>query len=103
MLYTISFNLKNGVSEKESCDKASEILSYLKGKIDGLGSAKLYHHHNGANPRYFQMHMEMKDYSTWDQFFAFIEKEDRATNLFQEWRQNMIDLNTHFNELVAET
>ena len=103
MLYIIYFNLKNGVSEEEEfVNKSKELWGYLEGKVEGLGSVKLYRHHNGANPRYYQMHMEMKDYGTWDRFFAFIEKDAKGEKLIQEWRKKLIDLNTHFDEFILE-
>ncbi len=95
--------MKNGVSnEEEFVKKSKELAGYLKGKVKGLGSMKLYRHHNGANPRYYQMHMEMKDYGTWDRFFAFVEKDTKAAKLLQEWRKRLIDLNTHFDEFIVE-
>ena len=48
------------------------------------------------------MHMEMKDYGTWDRFFAFIEKDAKAEKLLQEWRKKLVDLNTHFDEFIIE-
>jgi hypothetical protein len=102
MLYIIYFNLKNGVSEEEFVNHSKELSGYLEGKVEGLGSMKLYRHHNGANPRYYQMHMEMKDYGTWDRFFAFIEKDAKVAKLLQEWRKKLIDLNTHFDEFIME-
>ena len=103
MLYIMYFNLKNGVSgEEELVKKSRELLGYLEGKVEGLGSIKLYRHHNGANPRYYQMHMEMKDYGTWDRFFAFIEEDAKAEKLLQEWRKKLVDLNTHFDEFIIE-
>jgi len=101
MLYIMYFNLKNGVSEEEFLRKTKEFSDYFKGKVEGLGSDKLYRHHNGANPRYYQMHSEMKDYGTWDRFLAFIEKDAMGARLLQEWRK-LVDLNTHYDEFVTE-
>jgi hypothetical protein len=47
------------------------------------------------------MHVEIKDYGTWDGFFNFIEKDAKGARLLQEWRK-LIDLNTHFDEFVVE-
>ena len=101
MLYIAYSNLKNGVSEEEFVNKLKEFSDYFEGKVEGVGSGKLYRHHNGANPRLFQMHMEMKDYGTWDRFLAFIEKDAKGARLFQEWHK-LLDLNTHFDEFVME-
>ncbi len=101
MLYIMYFNLKNGVSEEEFVNKLKEWGGYAEGKVEGFGSGKFYRHHNGANPRYYQMHMEMKDYGTWDRFLAFIEKDAKGARLLQEWRK-LLDLNTHFDEFVIE-
>jgi len=82
-LYILCFNLKNGVSEEEFVNKAKELGSYLEGKIEGLGSWKLYRHHFfGANPRTYQMHMEMRDFGTLDRLLAFIKKNAKAARLF---------------------
>ena len=101
MLYIVYFNLKNGVSEEEFVKKTKELWGYSEGKVEGLGPMKLYRHHNGANPRYYQLHWEMKDYGTWDRLYAFIEKDAKAERLAQEWRK-LFDLNTHFDEFVIE-
>jgi len=96
------FNLKNGVSEEEFVNKLKEFSDYLKGKVAGLGSGKFYrHHYFGANPRTYQMHIELKDFGTWDRYFAFIEKDAKGTRLFQEWHK-LIDMKTHFDEFVRE-
>ena len=103
MLYIMYFNLKNGVSEEEELvNKSKELLGYLEGKVEGLGSIKLYRHHNGANPRYYQMHIEMKNYSTWDRFQAFMEKHAKVAKLLQQWRKELVDLDTHFDEFIIE-
>ena len=101
MLYIVYSNLKNGVSEEEFVNKLKEFSDYFEGKVEGFGSGKLYRHHNGANPRYYQMHMEIKDYGTWDRFLAFIEKDTKGARLFQKWHK-LLDLNTHFDEFVTE-
>ena len=101
MLYIMCFNLKNGVSEEEFVNKSKEFSGYFKGKVEGFGSGKLYRHHQGANPRYYQMHTEMKDFGTWDRFLAFIEKDAKGARLVQEWRK-LVDLNTHFDVFVRE-
>ncbi|MFQ6064972.1 MAG: hypothetical protein ACE5L6_05800 [Candidatus Bathyarchaeia archaeon] len=103
MLYIWYFNLKNGVSEEEFVNKSKELLDYLKGKVEGLGSGKFYRHHFfGANLRTYQMHMEVKDFGTWDRFLAFIEKDAKGARLFQEWRKKFVDMKTHFDEFVRE-
>ena len=101
MLYIVYFNLKNGVSEEEFVNKLKEWGDYFEGKVEGSGVGKLYRHHNGANPRYYQMHTEIKDYGTWDRFLAFIKKDAKGARLFQEWHK-LLDLNTHFDEFVIE-
>ena len=82
--------------------KVGELSNCLEGKVEGLGPMKLYRHHNGANPRYYQMHMEMKDYATQDRFLAFLEKDAKVAKLLQEWRKELMDLDTHFDEFVIE-
>ena len=101
MLYIVYFNLKNGVGEEEFVNKLKEWGSYFEGKVKGFGSGKLYRHHNGANPRRYQLHMEMKDYGAWDRFSAFLEKDAKGARLFQEWHE-LMDLNTHFDEFAIE-
>ena len=101
MLYIMYFNLKNGVSEEEFVKKTKEFSDYFQGKLEGFGSDKLYRHDNGANPRYYQLHSEMKDYGAWDRFLAFIEKDANGAKLLQDWRK-LVDLNTHFDEFVKE-
>ena len=101
MLYIMYFNLKNGVSEEEFVKELKEWNGYAEGKIEGFGSGKFYRHHNGANPRYYQTHLETKDYGTWDRLLDFLEKDAEGTRLLQEWRK-LIDLNTHFDEFVVE-
>jgi len=101
LLYIIFFNLKNGVSEEEFVNKSKEFSDYFEGKVEGFGSWKFYRHHNGANPRYYQMHMEMKDYGTWDRLFDLVEKDAKAERLAQEWRK-LVDMNTHFDEFLME-
>ena len=101
-LYIMYFNLKDGVSEEEFVKKTKEWISYLKGKVEGLGSMKLFHHHGfGANRRTYQMHTEFKDFGTWDRFLAFEEKDAKALRLMHEW-QNLVDMNTHYDEFVRE-
>ena len=66
-LYICYFNLKDGVSEEEFYKKSKEILGHIEGKVEGLGSGKLYRHHHvvgGANPRMYQMHIEFRDFGT---------------------------------------
>ena len=101
MLFMLFFNLKHGVSEKELVDKFKEWSDYSEGKLEGFGSGKLYRHHNGANPRYYQLHVEMKDYGSWDKFLAFLDEDAKGARLMQEWRK-LLDLNTHFDEFVIE-
>lgn len=96
------FNLRNGVSEEEFVNEAKEFLSYLEGKIEGLGSTKLYQHYMiGANPRKYQMRMEMRDFGTWDRFAAFIKKDTKGAKFYQEW-QKLVDMDTHYDEFVSE-
>jgi len=103
MLMIMCFNLKDGVSEEEFVKKAKEWLSYIEGKVEGVGSWKFYRHHLfGANLRTYQMHLEIKDFGTWDRFLAFIEKDAKAARLLQENWWNLIDMNTHFDEFVRE-
>ena len=81
-LYIMCFNLNDGVSEEEFVKKARDWVSYIKGKIEGLGSMKLFRHHAfGANQRTYQMHTEFKDFSTWDRFLTFEEKDAKALRL----------------------
>jgi len=102
ILYIMCFNLKNGVSEEEFVNKSKEWTGYLEGKVEGLGSAKLYrHHYIGANLRTYQTHLEFRDFGTWDRFLAIIKKDAKAARLLQEW-QKLIDMNTHFDEFVRE-
>ena len=101
MLFIICFNPKNGVNEEEFVKKLKEWGNYAEGKVEGFGSGKLYLHHKGANPGRYQLHVEMKDYGTWDRFLAFIEKDAKAARLFQECHE-LLDLNTHFDEFVME-
>lgn len=101
MLYITYFNLKKGVNEEEFVKKTKEFSEYFKDRIEGFGSDKLYRHHNGANPRMYQMHSEMKDYGAWDRFLGFIEKDAKGARLLQEWRK-LVELNTHFDEFAKE-
>jgi len=97
------FNLKNGVSEEEFVNKVKELGGYLKGKIEGFGSWKLYRHDFvGANPRTYQMHMEVRDFGTLDRLAAFIKKDAKAAKLFQENWWKLIDMDTHYDEFVRE-
>jgi len=101
-LYIMYFNLQNGVSEEEFIKKTSEWVYSLKDRIEGLGSMKLFRHYNfGANCRTYQMVMEFKDFSTWDKFLAFEKNNVKATKLRYEW-ENLVDMNTHFDEFVHE-
>ena len=103
MLYIMYFNLKNGVSKEEFANKVKELWGYFEGKVEGLGSWKLYRHHVfGANPRTYQMHTEIKDFGTWDRFLAFIGKDAKGARLLQENWWKLIDMNTHFDEFVTE-
>jgi len=79
------FNLKDGVSEEEFVKKSKEFYGYLQGKVEGLGLWRLYrHHHFGTNPRLYQLHMELKDFDTWNRFLALNEKDTKAASLFKE-------------------
>jgi len=96
------FNLKDGVSEEEFVKKTKESFGYLEGKVEGLGSMKLYQHHLfGANPTLYQTRIEFKDYGTWDRYLAFFEKDAKAARLRQELL-NLIDLKTNYDEVVRE-
>jgi hypothetical protein len=97
------FNLKDGVSEEEFVNRAKDLSGYLEGKIDGLGTMRLYRHHLfGANVRTYRMHSEVKDFGTWDRFLAFIEKDRKGARLMQENWWKLIDMDTHFDEFVRE-
>jgi len=97
------FNLKNGVSEEEFVSRARELFRYLEGKVEGLGAAKLYRHDGfGANPRMFQIHMEMRDFATLDRLSALIYKDAVGGKLFQENWWKLIDMDTHYDEFVRE-
>jgi hypothetical protein len=94
------FNLKDGVSEDEFVKKLKDFLDYLNGKIEGVGSGKLYRHHViGANPRTFQTHIEFNDFGDWDNFLTFMEKDADFARLLREW-QKLVDMNTHMDEMV---
>ena len=94
------FNLKDGVSEEEFVKKTKEFID--SSKVEGLGSSKLYRHHAfGANPRLYQMHIEFKDFGTWDRFLAFLEKDEKSARLFEEWH-DLMDYKTHYDEFVRE-
>jgi hypothetical protein len=97
------FNLKKGVSEEEFVNKVKELSDYYKGKVDGLGTMRLYRHHFfGANRRTYQMHTEVKDFGTWDRFQTFIEKDTKGARLMQENWWKLIDMDTHFDDFVKE-
>lgn len=102
-LYIMYFNLKDGVSEEEFVKKSKELSEYLEGKVEGLGSVKLYRHHfiGTDQVRIYQMHNEFKDFGTWDRFTNLCEKDAKAARLLVEW-QNLFDFNTHFDEFVRE-
>jgi hypothetical protein len=101
-LYIVYFNLKDGVSEKEFVKMYKPLLDYVEGKIEGLGSPKLYRHHLvGAHLRTYQLHQKFEDFATWDRFLAFIEEDAKAEKLYQEWN-NLIDLKTHYDEFIRE-
>jgi hypothetical protein len=101
-MYICYFNLKDGFSIEEFVKKYQEVLDYIKGKIEGLGSPKLYRHHLiGAHPRTYQVHQKFRDFATWDKFIAFIENDAKAQKLYQEW-DNFIDFKTHYDELLRE-
>jgi hypothetical protein len=102
-LMIMYFNLKEGVSEEEFVKKAKEFINYHQAKVDGFGAARLYRHHAvGANPRTYQIHMEFKNFGTWDRFVALNEKDAKAAKLTQENGYNLIDMKTHYDELVRE-
>jgi hypothetical protein len=101
-LFISYFNLKDDLSEDEFVNKYKALLDYIKGKIEGLGFPKLYRHHViGAHPRTYQLHQEFEAFSAWDKLLAFVEKDAKAAQLFQEWN-NLIDFKTHYDELVRE-
>ena len=96
------FNLKDGVNEEEFVKKAKEFLGYIQGKVEGLGSVKLYQHYLiGANPRTYQMHVEFKDFGMWDRYVASFEKDTEVARLRREWI-NLIDMKTNYDETVRE-
>ena len=102
MIYIDYFNLKDGVSEEAFVSKSKELLDYLEGRIEGYGRGRLYrHNYFGANPRTYQMHTEVKDFSALDTLAAFVKKDSKAAKLLLEW-QSLIDMNTHFDEFVRE-
>ena len=77
--YIMYFNPRDGVSEWELGKKSKELYDHRRGKVDGLGSWKLYRHYQvGANPRTYQMRIEFKEFSTWDGFVALNEKDTKA-------------------------
>ena len=97
------FNLKDGVSEEEFLKKAKEFLRYHQAKVKGLGPGKLYRHHAiGANPRTYQIHLEFTDFATWDRFVALNEKDAESASLIQENWYALIDMKTHYDEIVRE-
>ena len=101
-LYIMCFNLKDSESEEEFVKKTREWVIYIKGKVEGMESMKLFRHHAfGANQRTYQTHTEFKDFGTWDRFLAFHEKDVKAGRLLHEW-QNLVDMNTHYDEFVRE-
>lgn len=80
------FNLKDGVSEEEFTKKSKELWGHVEANVEGLGFPKLYRHHGfGANRRTYQMHLEFKDFGTWDRFSAFKEKDEKSAKLLDEW------------------
>jgi len=97
------FNLRSRVGEEEFVGKVKELFGYLEGKVEGLGSGKLYRHDFfGANPRMYQVHWEMRDFGTLDRLIAFIKKDAEAARLFQECWWKLIDMGTHYDEFVRE-
>jgi hypothetical protein len=99
-LYIMYFNLKDEVDEEEFIEKLRAFAKSIK--VEGLGSPKLYRHHGfGAHPRTFQMHTEFKDFGNWDGFHASIQNDSKLARLGQEW-QNLVDMNTHYDEFVIE-
>jgi hypothetical protein len=102
MLCIMYFNLNKGVNEEEFLKSAKEFIGYLEGKVEGFGASKLYKHYVvGANPRRFQLHMEMRDFATWDRWLTFIKKDAKGAKLYKEW-QNLVNMNTHYDEFVSE-
>jgi len=101
-LYIMYLNLKDGVIEEEFVKKLKESFDYNTGKVEGFGLGRLYRHHLfGANPRTYQIHVEFKDLGTWDRFMALLEKDTKASKLYQEW-QNLVDMKTHYDEFIRE-
>jgi len=97
------FNLKDGVTEEEFVKKAKEFLSYHQAKVEGFGPSKLYRHYAiGANPRTYQIHVEFRDFAMWDRFVALNEKDAKSARLLRENWHSLIDMNTHYDELVNE-
>ena len=102
-LMIMYFNLKDGVGEDDFVKKAREFLRYHQAKVEGLGAGKLYRHHViGTNSRTYQIHVEFKDFGTWDRFVALNEKDAKSARLMQENWYDLIDMKTHYDELVRE-
>lgn len=102
MFYIMCFNLKDSVNEEEFVRKTKDWVSYIEGKVEELGSMKLFRHHAfGANRRTFQTHIEFKDFGTWDRFMTFHEKDAKAGRSMHDW-QSLIDMDTHYDEFVRE-
>jgi len=100
--YIMYFNLKYGVSEEEFVKKTKEVLDYMEGKIEGLGSTKLFRNHFfGAHPRTYQTHFEFEDFGSWDRMLALLKKDAKYARLLEEW-QNLFDFKTHYDEFVRE-
>jgi len=96
------FNLKDSENKKEFVKKTRDWVRYIKGKVEGLGPMKLYRHHAfGANQRTYQMHVEFRDFSTWDRFFILHDKDVKAGRFMRDW-QGLIDMNTHYDEFIRE-
>jgi len=96
----VHFNLKDGVNEQEYVKKTKELFD--SAKTAGLGSPRFYRHHwVGANKRMYQMHLEFKDFGTWDRFNAIVEKNEKLTRLADEVRE-LMDFKTHYDETLRE-
>ncbi len=102
-LMIMSFNLRDGVGEEEFLRKAKEFIHYNQANVQGLGTTRLYRHHGiGANRRMYQVHMEFEDFGTWDRFVALTEKDAKAAKLYHENWQELIEMRTHYDEMIKE-
>jgi hypothetical protein len=47
------------------------------------------------------MHTEFQDFGNWDGFLPSIKNDPISSRLLEEW-QNLVDMNTHYDEFVIE-